>query len=195
MKKKILLLMVCLLFMVPCFGFDFGRVEKVIDLDEQQNEVASKILYDFILHIRKWTPEVAEKDFGYISDLTVATYYDLNNDGEDEIIGISGDVASICSQGEKLYILQNKNGIYKSIITDEYICPHRVSILSTKTNGYCDIKISMRVRNTLFNRSGVKKTKLKFNGKIYYNTLICRYMGKKKCEKYIEYSYNDNERS
>ena len=89
------------------------------------------------------SPQKAEELYGLTKDSIYALEYDLNDDGENEIIGFSAAGFYYCAQGYSLYILEKKNNKYINILNNGYMFHIEpilnLYILENKTNGYNDI--------------------------------------------------------
>ena len=138
-----------------------GEVE--YDFMKQSQPKASKILYEYMLKDLGKTPKEAE-EFKIYPKLVRAFEYDLNDDGQKEIIGYVVSPAYWGTAGYSLFILEKHN---KSYIDVAYLINfeplEKVHILKTYTNGYKNIKIH---GSSAYN---FKPMILTYNGKVYFN--------------------------
>lgn len=120
---------------LPCFA------EKKIDLFSMSNPQASKILYEFELKDINITPEKAYEVFGFKESDVYAFFYDLNSDGENEIIGYIYAPYSWCRDGWALKILKKEKNGYKEISMVKTSLDKGFYILDTKTAGFSDLRV------------------------------------------------------
>ena len=169
MKKKWLIFGIGILAIVVFSAFYFVKKYNdnlpkklpngavVYDFGEQVQLKARKILYNYLLeeltdHTYSYkgdpidftkNPKEAESLF-HLTEYQVAAFeYDLNNDGEPEIIGYSWVSFYLCAQGYELYILQKQGDKYKRLFDKKYsffIDPvFKFYILNQENNGYKNI--------------------------------------------------------
>ena len=184
--KAVLILFIALILMATCF-FGFKKVKDyydnkpkvlqngtvVYDFSTQRQPQASKILYEYI----KEEEAPIDDEMKIINDddsVTVikmksvlnrisAFEYDLNDDGENEIIGFSTNSAYWGTAGFILFILQkDKNNNYsEKTIALNFDPALKLYILPNKTNGFKDIvahgSIAYNFRQFI----------VKYNGKFY----------------------------
>ena len=135
MKKWLLPIILILLCVVIYLIYAFKPVY-VYDLSKNKEPNAQKILYEYVLRDLDSTPKTLEENFNIVFDNVYAFEYDLNDDGEKEVIGI---VYSTIYYGSLLgyhtFILQKQSEIYEDISTFGYE-PYngRLIILKTKKN-------------------------------------------------------------
>ena len=136
--KKIVLFLLFLLFVQPVFACN---VEKIIDLQNGSEPRANKILYEYILGSLKMTPEQV-KEFASIDIQSIKAYeFDLNTDGENEVIGVCYSTLYWGTAGYHLFILQKNSSQYEDITYVLNFEPQKVlKVLNSKHNGYYDIK-------------------------------------------------------
>lgn len=161
--KKIVVLIVILFFIVSCiflvkykkFPFKFSdttqydgkymRTRKIIKIHNILNSSepnASKILKDFVnkdLEENIDNQEEVNRLQNLIKDLPLNAFeYDLNDDGENEVIGLPPQIIYYFGPwGGSIIILQKKNDKYEKIENHMiYTFEDEIVILKEKTNGY-----------------------------------------------------------
>ena len=140
MKKFLILVIAIILFGQTALAS--GTYRKLDFSDGESDKQAGKILYEYVLKELNKTPEEA-KDFARIEPETVKAFeVDLNDDRENEIIGIVYSTFYLGTAGYSLFILQKQQSGYKDISILVFEPQRNVYILKTKTNGYHDIKLS-----------------------------------------------------
>ena len=140
MKKFLILVIAIILFGQTALAS--GTYRKLDFSDGESDKQAGKILYEYVLKELNKTPEEA-KDFARIEPETVKAFeVDLNDDRENEIIGIVYSTFYLGTAGYSLFILQKQQSGYKDISILVFEPQKKVYILKTKTNGYHDIKLS-----------------------------------------------------
>ena len=116
-----------------------GKVLENVQFNTEKDKKAQDIFFEFILdkyeEYAKDFPEVFQKN------RMMAHYFDLNEDGEPEILGF-GDSTFFGTMRElDLYILQKQNGKYVDIAEGcIFFIPEKVEILEDKINNYHRIK-------------------------------------------------------
>ena len=106
------------------------------------------------------TPKEIEDFAGITKNSVRALKYDLNNDGEEEILGMIYSTFYWGTAGYSLLILQKETNNYKDIAYLINFEPKKeVEILRTKNNGYYNIKF--------YNPRNNKYYKAKYTNKIY----------------------------
>lgn len=133
--RRIIILMLFIFLSLPCLA------EDVIYLDKQNDEKASKILYEYALKEVNMTPQKAYEDFGYRLSDVKAVFYDLNSDGVDEIIGYIDSMVYSCVEGTRLFILKKENNQLHGLSILNFSPENGVYILDPKSNGFRDLKI------------------------------------------------------
>ena len=133
--QKVIIIFLSYLFIFcyyPCFGSDLSKGKPLIrsngtieyDFSKQSQKKASKILYEYVLKDLNKTPKEAQ-NFANITPKTVKAFEtDLNNDGQNEIIGVVFSTFYSCTEGLKLFILENKNKSYTDL-TNVFILPDK----------------------------------------------------------------------
>ena len=185
--KAVLILFIALILMATCF-FGFKKVKDyydnkpkvlqngtvVYDFSTQRQPQASKILYEYI----KEEEAPIDDEMKIINDddsVTVikmksvlnrisAFEYDLNDDGENEIIGFISNSAYWGTAGFNLFILQkdkNNNYLEKTLALN-FDPALKFYILPNKTNGFKDIVIHGSIAYKF------RQVIVKYNGKFYY---------------------------
>lgn len=129
-------------FKIPkIYQVDPEYVLKQINISAESTEKARKIFYKFI----KKEHNLSNKDFKRYLSLGFfrAVEYDLNDDGENEIIGFVGAIVYDSQEGQQLFILhKNKDGKYEDLsqcINFEYGAD--IYILRNKDNNFHQIAI------------------------------------------------------
>lgn len=124
-----------------------GEVE--YDFMKQSQPKANKILYEYVLKDLGKTPKEAEEMFDVTHDRVKAFEYDLNDDGQKEVIGYVASTTYWCAFGYHLFILEKQDNHYINIINELYamnIDPIlKIAILPDKTKNYHDIKFHCSV--------------------------------------------------
>ena len=186
MKKKLFILGIGILVVVGLLTFYFVKKYNdnlpkklpngvvVYDFMEQRQPRAKKILYKYLLKDLKSDFEKNAKENDKFEDWVNlyhidyrrvnAFEYDLNDDGEKEIIGYIVSSAYWGTAGYALYILEKTGNEYQDISYMLNFEPQiKFYILKNKTNNYKDI--------VLFGSSAYnfKPMSVTFNGKSYYN--------------------------
>ena len=140
MKKFLILVMAIILFGQTALAS--GTYCKLDFSGGESDKQAGKILYEYVLKELNKTPEEA-KDFARIEPETVKAFeVDLNDDGENEIVGVVYSTFYLGTAGYSLFILQKQQSWYKDISILVFEPQKKVYILKNKTNGYHDIKLS-----------------------------------------------------
>ena len=158
----------------------------VYDFSTQRQPKASKILYEYIKEEEAPIDDEMKiiNDDGSVTVIKMksvlnrisAFEYDLNDDGENEIIGFTSNSAYWGTAGFSLFILQKyKNNNYFDITYILNFEPAlKFYILPNKTNGFKDI---MLYGSTAYN---FKPMLIKNDGKVYYNQkqteMLIKYM-------------------
>jgi hypothetical protein len=136
--KKIVLFLLFLLFVQPVFACN---VEKIIDLQNGSEPRANKILYEYILGSLKMTPEQV-KEFASIDIQSIKAYeFDLNTDGENEVIGICYSTLYWGTAGYHLFILQKNSSQYEDISLLIFEPQSEVIILKEKNNKFFNLSL------------------------------------------------------
>lgn len=150
--------------MILCFsavfaGWAFELQRACLHLeDAKPTDEASAILWHWLLkQIRLSETHAALHDI-YARDCA-AIFYDLNSDGEDEIIGTHYSTA-LHGNGEcLLYVLKKKDGKYREITGEEvyFDIKHPICILLKKNDGFRNIQVFSDAGNDevtyVFNKS------------------------------------------
>ena len=133
--RKIILFILLLFLSIPCFA------EETIYLDEKWDKEASKILYEQRLAEMNYTPDKAYEVYGFrLSDVR-ATFYDLNSDGVNEIIGYINAPCEVCVEGTALTILQKENDVLTLLAHFNFYPDSGIKILDTRSDGYFDLEV------------------------------------------------------
>ena len=173
LKKAVLAIFIAVGFVFLCCG-EISNMENapkvlstgevVYNLMKQSQSKASKILYEYVLKDLGKSPKEAEKIYKITPNMTGAFEYDLNDDGQKEVIGYVASPAYWGTAGYSLFILEKRN---KSYVDIEYLVNfepmEKVQILQTYTNGYKNIKIHGSSAHNF------KPMILTYNGKVYFN--------------------------
>ena len=141
-KLQYILITLTVIFLGTMFGIMFNFApELTYDFIKNSEPEASKILYEYISHEEYMTDEFLE--LAHITPKSACAFeYDLNNDGENEIIGLIYSSGFFGSAGHSLFILQKQGDVYEDItcmVNFEPLLPLR--ILKEKSNGYKNIGI------------------------------------------------------
>ena len=140
MRKWLLPIILILLCVVIYLIYAFKPVY-VYDLSKNSEPNAQKILYEYVLRDLDSTPKTLEENFNIVFDNVYAFEYDLNDDGEKEVIGIVYSTYYWGTAGYSLFILQKKGVYYEDISYILNIEPQlSLKILKSKANGYSDIE-------------------------------------------------------
>lgn len=188
--KKIIISLITLIIVAAC-SFIFIKIKDyyankpkvlpngvvVYDFSKQRQAKASRILYEYIKKEEAPIDDEIEiiNDDGSVtvikmkSDLSriSAFEYDLNDDGENEIIGFTSNSAYWGTAGFSLFILQKNKNInnYSNLAYILNFEPMlKFYILPNKTNEFKDIIL---YGSTAYN---FKPMIVKNNGKVYYNS-------------------------
>jgi len=147
--KIYLLLLISFLIIQPVFA----KCEpKSFNLTKETDIMAKEILYTFVLNDLQMTPQEVENFAKIKPELVRAIKYDLNNDGEDEVIGIVYSTFYYGSSGYNLFILQKKGYKYENISSLQNIEPQeKIKILKSVTNGFCKIRLKSSYANKFKN--------------------------------------------
>ena len=141
-KLQYVLITLTIAFLGIMFGIMFNFApEYTYNLSQDSAPEASKILYEYILQDEDMTDEMLE--FAHIYPESARAFeYDLNDDGENEIIGVVYSTFYWGTAGYSLFILQKQNNLYEEItwiVNFEPLLPIR--ILKEKSNGYKNVGI------------------------------------------------------
>ncbi len=149
MKKIWILFLICLFITCPVLGCPVTKNQPIThpdgtieyDFSKQSQTKASKILYKFVLKELNKTPKEAQ-DFANITPKTVSAFEtDLNGDGKKEIIGVVFSTYYSCTEGFKLFILEQQNNIEYIDLSDIHILPNeKIYINNIVINNYKEIK-------------------------------------------------------
>jgi len=149
MRKIWILFLICLFITCPVLGCTViknkpinhpdGTIE--YDFSKQSQSKASKTLYKFVLKELNKTPKEAQ-DFANITPKTVSAFEtDLNGDGKKEIIGVVFSTYYSCTEGFKLFILEQQNNIEYIDLSGIYFLPNeKIYINNIIINNYKEIK-------------------------------------------------------
>lgn len=151
--KKIILLILFIFLTLPCIA------EEVIYLDKKWDKEALKILYEFVLDDIGMSPQNAYNAFGYELSAVRATFYDLNSDGKNEIVGYINVSSSYCEDGADFYILKKNNNKYEDISSIHFLLSNGVQVYDSMTNGFYDIGVLVTKQH--------KNVKAKYNKQYY----------------------------
>lgn len=136
--KKIVLFLLLFIFVQPVFACN---VEKIIDLQNSSEPSANKILYEYILESLKMTPKQV-KEFANIDIQSIKAYeFDLNTDGENEVIGVCYSTFYWGTAGYHLFILQKNSSQYEDISLLIFEPQSEVVILKEKNNNFFDLSL------------------------------------------------------
>ena len=136
--KKFFLSILILFLSLPCFSLS----DKVsLDLLNQHDEKANKILFEYLLSVTDMTTEEIG-DYPKITEDNVrAVRVDLNDDGVEEVIGFVYSLILHRDSGYELFILENNDNIWQDIayrLNFEPVQP--IEILKKKSDYYNNIK-------------------------------------------------------
>ena len=187
--KAVLISVAVLILAAICF-FAFTKIKNyydnkpkvlpngtvVYDFSTQRQAKASKILYEYILSDMNnlslynykqidftKNPEIAKNRFDIEVNKVYAICIDLNDDGENEIIGYVDAFLYGGAERNEIFILQKKNDKYKNIVKyPVYFFSNKIIVISKKTNNYKDILLAIRDDNTK------KNVLLNYYNKYYY---------------------------
>ena len=140
MKRFLILVIAIILFGQTALAS--GTYRKLDFSGGESDKHVGKILYEYVLQEQKMTPAEI-KDFARIEPQSVRAFeVDLNDDGENEIVGVVYSTFYLGTAGYSMFILQLQNDEYKNIAYVLNIEPQKeLKILNAKTNGYRDIKL------------------------------------------------------
>lgn len=142
-QKKILSVFITLLiFCAGLCGAASSQIENFILIDgADSSDPASKKLWHYILSEIKLSEKLANLHNIYESDCK-AIFYDLDDDGEDEILGTHYATGSRNLGYNILYILKKqKNGNYDDLGYRIFFASNSpVFILKNKTKGFHDLR-------------------------------------------------------
>ena len=131
--KKLLILISLFLLVQSTFA---SEVEKTMDLLNGSESQANKILYNYILESLDMTSQQA-KDFANIDIQSIKAYeFDLNTDGENEVIGVCYSTLYWGTAGYHLFILQKNSSQYEDISLLIFEPQSEVIILKEKNNKF-----------------------------------------------------------
>lgn len=120
-------------------GFSFNKKE--INLNQRCDDLASKIYWAWLLEEIQLSVKNAELHNIYEKD-SCAIFYDLNNDGEDEIIATHYNTAKRGNGQCLLFILQKIGDKYRKISSNIYFDVFSpIFVFKEKTNEYKNIEI------------------------------------------------------
>ena len=149
MKKIWILFLICLFITCPVLGCPVTKNQPIThpdgtieyDFSKQSQTKASKILYKFVLKELNKTPREAQ-DFANITPKTVSAFEtDLNGDGKKEIIGVVFSTYYSCTEGFKLFILEQQNNITYVDLSGVYFLPNeKIHINNNIINNYKEIE-------------------------------------------------------
>jgi len=149
MKKIWILFLIFLFINCPVLGCPVTKNKPIThpdgtieyDFSKQSQPKASKILYKFVLKELNKTPREAQ-DFANITPKTVSAFEtDLNGDGKKEIIGVVFSTYYSCTEGFKLFILEQKNNIeYIDLSSIHFLPNEKIYINNIIINNYKEIK-------------------------------------------------------
>lgn len=156
--------------MILCFSaafagwaFDIPRACLHLE-DAKYTDEASEILWAWLLKQIRLSEEYAALHNIYRKDCA-AIFYDLNADGEDEILG-THYASALNGNGEwLLYVLQkDKNGKYKEITGQEiyFDVKHPICVLLKKNEGYRNFQVFNNAGNVDFTYVYNKSKRLYF---------------------------------
>ena len=125
-------------------GLAFDIPRACFDLENtESSSPASEILWHWLLRQIRLSEANAAIHNIYKKDCA-AVFFDLNSDGEDEVLGTHYSSVKNGNGGWLLYILQkNSKGIYQEITGEEiyFDVRHPVCILLKKTDGYRNFQV------------------------------------------------------
>ena len=133
-----LLILIFLLFQ-PAFG---KSIHKEINFEKDSEPNAGKILYEYCLKRENMNSEQIKEIANIYPESAKAVEVDLNDDGQNEIVGIVYSTYYLGTSGYSLFILQKQNNEYKNISFENNFEPLKnLFVLKHKTNNYRDIKL------------------------------------------------------
>ncbi|MBR1424131.1 hypothetical protein IJ579_01045 [bacterium] len=141
MLKNILCFLFIILFSTLCVDAEVLKVQDCTVFKKivfkSGEPTANNILYQFV----KNTLETDLFEMANIKPNNVIAYsIDLNDDGQNEIIGLIYSSYYWSRNGWQMFILEYKNGHYRQINSNNFEPKKNVYILQNKKNGYRVIK-------------------------------------------------------
>ena len=112
-----------------------------LDLLNQHDETANKILFDYLLSVTDMTTEEIGDYPKITEDCVRAVRVDLNDDGIDEVIGFVYSLILHRDSGYELFILENNDNIWQDIayrLNFEPVQP--IEIMKKKSEYYNNIR-------------------------------------------------------
>ena len=142
-RKKIIIVFLSLLIIITGFFCAVkAQIENfIIIASAKSTDLASQKLWEYILSEIRLSEKNANLHNIYEKDCK-AVFYDLNDDGTDEIIGTHYATGSRNLGYNIMYILKKeKNGTYNDIGYRIFFAPNSpVFILKSKTKGFHDLR-------------------------------------------------------
>ena len=142
---RVLVNIVALFFICFCSAFycaDAAQVEDFILLGKaRSSDAASQRLWKFILSETKLSERNAELHNIYEEDCR-AVFYDLDDDGQQEIIGTHYATGARRLGYNIMYILKkDSSGVYQNIAYRIFFAPNSpIFVLKSKTKGFHDLR-------------------------------------------------------
>lgn len=123
-----------------CYAFDLTGTELRINYAQSTDE-ASQIFWHWLLkHVRLSSKNAALHNV--FEDGSAAVFFDLNDDGIDEIVGTHFASAAAGNGDCMLYILQKDKDKYKKISSGIYFDPSvNIYAQRKKTDGYRNLQV------------------------------------------------------
>lgn len=146
LKQKLLktVLGLTLCCSVVCAGSAFDIPRACLHFENARyDDEASVILWHWLLKQIRLSERNAALHRIYAQDCA-AIFYDLDSDGEDEILGTHASTARNSGGEWLLYVLKkDKDNIYKEITGDTvyFDAAHPVCVMLNKTNGFRNIQV------------------------------------------------------
>lgn len=127
-----------------CAGWAFEIPRSCIHFENARyDDEASVILWHWLLKQIRLSEKHAALHNIYATDCA-AVFYDLDSDGEDEILGTHASTAKNSGGEWLLYVLKkDKNNIYREITGDNvyFDAMHPVCIMLNKTDGFRNFQV------------------------------------------------------
>ena len=149
MKKFWVLCLISFFITCPVFGCNLTKNQPIThsdgtieyDFSKQSQPKASKILYKYVLKDLDKTPKEAQ-DFANITPKTVSAFEtDLNGDGKKEIIGVVFSTYYLCTEGFKLFILEQQNNTtYRDLSGINFLPNEKIYINNNIINDYKEVE-------------------------------------------------------
>lgn len=122
-------------------NYNFNNVKEILYFRNDYDYKAQKILFNYLLKENRKNENIKDDLLQRGLNAAMAYLVDLNNDGEDEIIGIYDSFYYKGALGAHLFILEKRYNEYRDISGYLHGFRYPITVFNNTTNGYSDLKV------------------------------------------------------